>query len=79
MALVGRIGSEKGGHAITRLAYSRGGGKLTVRLADPARFTRITAVVVNADAQADGYSARLLDWRYLTDGVPFTVSGSVER
>ena len=45
-----------------------------MRLADPGRFDRITAVVVNADARADGYSARLLDWRYLTDGVPFELS-----
>jgi hypothetical protein len=77
IALVGRIGSERHGHVITRLDYQRAGGALTVRLAEPARFTRITAVVVNADAQVQGYSARRLDWRYLTDGKPFVLSGRV--
>ena len=50
-----------------------------MRLGDPGRFSRITAVVVNADASADGFSARRLDWRYLTDQVPFEVSGQLVR
>jgi Family of unknown function (DUF6055) len=79
LALVGRIGSERHGHTVTRLDYSRGGGKLAVRLGDPRRFSRITAVVVNADGAADGFSARRLDWRYLTDGVPFKVRGKLIR
>lgn len=74
LALVGRIGSERGGRAVDRIRYRRGGGRLTVRLRDPGRFQRITAVVVNADAQAHGFSARRLDWRYLTDQFPFEVS-----
>ena len=79
LALVGRIGSERHGHTVTRLDYRQGGGQLTVRLADPGRFARITAVVVNADARAHGYSARRLDWRYLTDGKPFVLSGRLVR
>jgi len=75
LALVGRIGSERRGRAVTRLDYSRGGGRLAVRLARPQRFSRITAVVVNADSAANGFSARRLDWRYLTDSVPFEVRG----
>ena len=70
---MGRIGSERQGRTVTRLDYSRGGGKLRVRLPQPSRFSRITAVVVNADAAADGFSARRLDWRYLTDQVRFEV------
>jgi uncharacterized protein DUF6055 len=77
LALVGRIGSERHGHVITRLDYRPGGGTLTVRLADPSRFTRLTAVVVNADAQVHGYSARRLDWQYLMDGKPFVLSGRI--
>lgn len=77
IALVGRVGSEKHGHTVIRLDYRRQGGKLTARLRDPGRFDRITAVVVNADARADGFSARRLDWRYLTDQVPFEISGRV--
>jgi hypothetical protein len=79
IALVGRLGSERRGRTVTRLAYRRGGGRLRVRLADPHRFSRITAVVVNADATANGFSARRLDWRYLTDAVPFEIRGRLLR
>jgi hypothetical protein len=75
LALVGRIGSERHGKVITHLDYRAGGGTLTARLADPGRFSRITAVVVNADAKVHGYSARRLDWRYLMEGKPFVLSG----
>jgi hypothetical protein len=79
LALVGRLGSERHGHALIRLDFSRGGGRLQVRLRHPGRFSRVTAVVVNADARADGFSARRLDWRYLTDQVPFEVRGWLVR
>jgi len=79
LALVGRIGSERGGRTISRINFKRGGGLLTVRLFHPGRFKRITAVVVNADARAKGFSARRLDWLYLTDGLPFEVSGELLR
>lgn len=79
LALVGRLGSERGGRTIVRVDYSRGGGQLTVRLRDPGRFARITAVAVNADARAHGFSPRRLDWNYLTDGLPFEVSGQLLR
>lgn len=77
LALVGRIGSGGQGHTVSRLAYSPRGGKLHVRLPDPRRFSRITAVLTNADASADGFSARRLDWRYLTDRVPFQLRGRI--
>jgi Family of unknown function (DUF6055) len=76
VALVGRVGSERHGHSVVSLTYGPQGGKLTARLRNPGRFSRITAVVVNADARADGFSARRLDWRYLTDQVPFEISGT---
>lgn len=79
LALVGRLGSERGGRPLVRVAYSRGGGSLAVRLPRPGRFSRVTAVVVNADARASGFSARRLDWNYLTDGLPFEVSGRLVR
>jgi Family of unknown function (DUF6055) len=79
LALVGRLGSERGGSTVTRLDYARGGGRLRVRLPDPGRFSRITAAVVNADATANGFSAGRLDWRYLTDQVPFEVRGRLVR
>jgi hypothetical protein len=79
LALVGRLGSERHGRPVARIAYASGGGQLTVRLRRPGRFARITAVVVNADAKARGFSARRLDWNYLTDGLPFEVGASLVR
>jgi hypothetical protein len=79
LALVGRIGSERHGRTVKAVAYSAAGGALTASLPDPARFQRITAVVVNADTAASGYSARHLDWRYLTEGTPFQISGRIVR
>ncbi|HEY6145333.1 MAG TPA: MXAN_6640 family putative metalloprotease [Solirubrobacterales bacterium] len=75
VALVGRLGSEGGGRPIVRLAYRRGGGQLKVKMPRPGRFKRITAVIVNADARASGFDIGNLDWNYLTDGLPFEVSG----
>jgi hypothetical protein len=79
LALVGRIGSETHGRTVKRIAYAPAGGGLTVTLPDPGRFQRITAVAVNADARVGGYSPRHLDWRYLTDQVPFRLSGRIVR
>jgi hypothetical protein len=79
LALVGRVGSEAHGTTVKAVAYSPAGGTLTARLPEPARFQRITAVVVNADTAAAGYSARHLDWHYLTEDTPFEVSARVVR
>jgi hypothetical protein len=79
LALTGRAGSERQGRTVTRLDYSHGGGKLSVRLGDPGRYDRITAVLVNADSSARGFSARRLDWQYLTDQVPYEVRGELVR
>jgi len=79
VALVGRRGSERHGRPVVHLAYRPAGGQMTVRLRRPGRFERITAVVVNADARASGFSVGKLDWNYLTDGLPFEVSGRLQR
>jgi hypothetical protein len=73
LALVGRTGSERHGHVVSVLDFRRHGGRMTVRLARPGRFKRLTAVLVNADTSASGFSARRLDWAYLTDSAPFRV------
>jgi hypothetical protein len=73
LSLVGRVGSERHGHVLSRLRFRRHGGTMTVRLARPRRFERITAVLINADTRAEGFSARRLDWNYLTDTAPFRV------
>jgi hypothetical protein len=74
LALVGRIGSERRGRVVSTLNFSRNGGPMTVHLAHPGRFKRLTAVLINADTSASGFSARRLDWAYLTDTAPFRVS-----
>jgi hypothetical protein len=79
LSLVGRIGSERGGRTVTSFDFSRGGGRLAVRLPEPGRFSRVTAVVVNADAEASGFSPRRLDWSYLTEQVPFEIRGKLAR
>ncbi|HWO16765.1 MAG TPA: MXAN_6640 family putative metalloprotease [Solirubrobacterales bacterium] len=79
VALVGRIGTERRGRVVSRLRFKRGGGRMSVRLSRPGRFDRVTALLVNADATAVGFSARLLDWNYLTDTAPFEVRARVVR
>jgi hypothetical protein len=79
LALVGRIGNESRGRVVSRLRFNRHGGAMTVRMARPRRFERITAVLVNADTRANGFSARRLDWNYLTDTAPFRVDARVVR
>ena len=74
LALVGRTGSERHGHVVSALSFKQNGGSMAVRLAHPGRFKRLTAVLVNADTSASGFSARRLDWAYLTDSAPFRVS-----
>jgi hypothetical protein len=77
LALVGRLGSERHGRPVTRIDFGAQGGRLSVRLPQPGRFKRITAVLVNADARARGFDVGLLDWNYLTDGLPFEVSAQL--
>ena len=79
LALVGRLGSERHGRPISRVVFEPGGGELSVRLPQPGRFKRITAVLVNADARARGFDVGLLDWNYLTDGLPFEISAQLIR
>jgi hypothetical protein len=73
LALVGRIGSERQGRVVSRLRFAPRGGSMSVRLGRPGRFDRLTAVLVNADSTANGFSARRLDWNYIDDGLPFRV------
>lgn len=79
LALVGRIGGERDGRIVSKLRFSQDGGGMTVRLGQPERFQRITAVVINADTRAEGFSARRLDWNYLTDTAPFRVRARAVR
>ena len=79
VALVGRLGSERHGRSVVRLAYRGEGGSLKVRLSRPGRVKRVTAVGVHADARVAGFNVGNLDWNYLTDGLPFVLSGRLVR
>ncbi len=79
LALVGRIGSERDGRVVKVTRFRAHGGRMAARIARPGRFTRLTAVLVNADTSASGFSARRLDWAYLTDSAPFRVSARLIR
>ncbi len=79
VALVGRIGTERKGRVISRITYRRRGGRMSVKLSRPRRFQRITAVLINADTRAFGFSARRFDWNYLTDTAPFRARARVVR
>jgi hypothetical protein len=79
VALVGRIGSERHGRVVSSVTFKPRGGTMSTRLARPGRFSRLTAVLVNADTSASGFSARRLDWAYLTDSAPFRVSARLIR
>jgi hypothetical protein len=50
-----------------------------VSLGRPARFDRITAVLINADTAKRGFDGRRVDWNYLHDGARFRVSAGVVR
>ena len=79
LALTGRIGSERQGRVVSRLRSEPRGGSMTVRLPDPGRFSRITAVVVNADTGIRGFDSHMQDWRYLREAVPFAIDGRIVR
>ena len=79
LAVVGRTGKERHGRVVEVARFAPHGGRMTVRLPRPGRFKRVTAVLVNADARASGFSARRLDWAYLTDSAPFRVSARLAR
>ena len=52
---------------------------MSVRIPRPGRFSRLTAVLINADTTAVGFSARQLDWNYLSDTAPFAARARVLR
>jgi hypothetical protein len=67
IALVGREGDETGGTSSELVKLLPHGGPGTVTLDNPSRFSRLTAVVVNADASATRFSRTLGDWVWEKD------------
>ncbi|MDQ3935202.1 MAG: Ig-like domain-containing protein [Actinomycetota bacterium] len=67
-ALVGREGDEASGLPVVELRRLPRGGEAVVELENPGRFSRITAVLVNADTTQTGFSQFRLDWEFAKDG-----------
>lgn len=67
LALVGRIGRGAGARVISVARDLPNGGVGAVRLSRPRRFSRITAVLVNADFAIRGFSGARGDWIYRGD------------
>ena len=75
VALVGRTGTADGGTATRQLAQLASGGTTTVDLADPAVFSRITAVLSNADPavnEAKPWHTGRQDWNWTKDNQTLT-------
>ena len=79
LALVGRTGAEAAGSAITRVAFRRRGGNMSLTLPRPGRFMRITAVLVNAHARQRGFNPFRNNWFYRGDGARFTARARLIR
>jgi hypothetical protein len=73
IALVGRTGPASGGVQTTQLVELPRGGRSAVTLDAPGAFTRLTAVVVNADSSERGYSPSAGDWLFTKDNEPYVV------
>ncbi|HEX8074657.1 MAG TPA: Ig-like domain-containing protein [Thermoleophilaceae bacterium] len=72
LAMVGRQGPEDSGAVEVDLRRLPRGGASSVTLGDPKRFTRITAVLMNADMTQNGFSQVLNDWQYAKDRQPMS-------
>jgi hypothetical protein len=75
--LICRQGPVESGSVRTKLRFARHGGVRGVTLRDPGKCTRITAVLVNADARQHGFAFG--DWVYPHDHEPFAATLVVKR
>ena len=74
IALVGRTGSDTSGQTTVQIKRLPRGGPGKVTLDNASSFSRVTAVIVNADISQGGYSQQLGDWVWLGDGEPITLA-----
>jgi hypothetical protein len=66
-ALVGREGDAETGTPTVELKRLPTGGQISVELPNPGRFSRITAVLINADMTQSGFSQFSGDWAFAKD------------
>ncbi len=78
VALVGRRGAAPDATVDTALKELPGGGQGEVTLADPGRYSRITAVLVNADASRASENRDAGGrWVFTRDAQPFTATAAI--
>ncbi len=79
VALVGRVGDETTGTYVSAITRMPKGGPGSVTLPDPARFARITAVLINGDARTTGrFSRTLQDWEWKGDAAQVAARASTD-
>ena len=74
VALVGRVGDEASGSVIMGVEPLPQGGRAILTLDNPGTLTRITAVLVNADASQSGFDQQVGDWAWNADGACATAT-----
>jgi hypothetical protein len=78
IALVGRRGPAENGSVEVQLRKLAKGGRAAVTLEQPSTFSRITAVLVNADVSESGFSQLAADWVFTKDGAPVSATVSTD-
>ncbi|MEA2440716.1 MAG: hypothetical protein QOH76_2140 [Thermoleophilaceae bacterium] len=68
LALVGRVGGLPGSQPTVEVKLLPHGGSGNLVIENPSRFSRLTAVLVNADSRVIGSSEFTGDWIYGRDG-----------
>jgi hypothetical protein len=66
-ALIGREGPADSGVPVVELKRIPKGGQASLVLENPARFSRITAALINADVTQGGFSQAFGDWEFTKD------------
>ena len=74
IAIVGRTGDETNGSSVVALKRLPNGGPGRATLANANSFSRITAVIINADVDVDGFSRSRGDWNWLADESEISVA-----
>ncbi len=74
VALVGRVGDPVDGRVEVQVQRLPQGGEARVGLGDASRFSRVTAVLVNADVTLNDPPKlpRSYEWSFARDGQPFS-------
>lgn len=74
IAIVGRTGDETTGSSVVALKRLPRGGAGRATLQNANSFNRVTAVIINADVDVDGFNRQAGDWNWLGDDSEISVA-----